>query len=202
MEWTFESVRTRLRTAYVSGIAWRYCLGGLLPDWRSFRDPLQAVHTPAQLAPAWYHVAVRTGATLDERIWHEDPPASSYPACLAVKAAARQGAAAEDHYLRAARVAFMTRRLNIARSGTLLQIAAELADEIGFNADQFRHDLASAQVAESFAADLRQCRVHQVGRFPTFIVSGPHCSRLVVGYRPFDMFVRVLEAVGAQTVAL
>ncbi len=163
-------------------------MGGLLPNWASFRDPMNAVHTPAQLAPAWCYVAASTGIAVDEGLWREDPPSSSYPACLAVKAALQQGPGAEERYLRAARSAALTRRPNIARGAVLLQLADELASDSPFDVDRFANDLQSPAVAAAFADDLRECRAQQIGRFPTFIVTGPRCSRLVVGYRPYDLF--------------
>jgi len=196
--WAFESVRRQLVAEYGARVNWSYRMGGLLPHWDSFRDPINAVHTPAQLAPAWYAVARTTGATLDESIWREDPPLSSFPACIAVKAAAAQGAPAEEAYLVTVRAAVMTRRLNVARRAVLIQLARELAEQARFDAEQFARDLTGAGARERFASDLRDCRVHDIGRFPTFVVRGAHASRIVVGYRPLDVFKQVLAATGCS----
>jgi len=194
--WAFEPVRARVTREHGDHVTWLYRMGGLLPSWTVFRDPLNAIHTPAQLAPAWCHVTAMTGVAIDEAIWREDPPSSSFPACLAVKAAAGQGREAEERCLLAARTAVMTRRLNVSRGEVLLQLATELGAEGAFDVNQFARDLQSPAVASAFAADLRECRAQQVGRFPTLIVRGPKGSRIVVGYRPYELLLQVLEAVG------
>ena len=59
---------------------------------------------------------------IDDRIWVEDPPTSSYPACIAIKAAELQSAEAADLYLGWLRHAVMTQRRNIARREVLLEV--------------------------------------------------------------------------------
>jgi len=61
-----------------------YVMGGLA---REFEDP------EAMIVP-WLDASDRSGMPLDPRLWREAPIASSYPACMAVKAAAEQGSAA------------------------------------------------------------------------------------------------------------
>jgi putative protein-disulfide isomerase len=200
--WAFEPVRQQVQQYCADAVRWRYCLGGLIPDWQSFRDPMNAVHKPAQLAPAWYHVGQTTGVALDPSIWQQDPPASSYPACIAVKAAALQGEEHEARYLQAVRAAVMTQRRNVARTDVLLGIAEEIADGGGFDPRQFAEDLRGEPARTAFAADLRECQSRQVGRFPSFVLRGPVCSRIVVGYRPFDLFLQVLHAAGMEVARL
>jgi predicted DsbA family dithiol-disulfide isomerase len=197
--WAFEPVRDRLRAQYGDAIGWTYRMCGLIPDWGSFADPVNGVRVPAQLAPAWYYVGSVTGIPIDARIWHEDPPASSYPACIAAKAAACQGEGAEERYLRAVRAAAMTRRLNTSRTEVLLELAGELEAAGAFDAERFRTDLVATAARSAFADDLRFVRLHEIGRYPAFIVCGSAGSRLVVGYRPYDMFEKVLLAVGLRS---
>ena len=196
--WAFEPVRTRVADAYSGSVEWTVCMGGLLPDWRSLRDPLNAVQTPAQLAPLWFHVGRVTGVRIDPYVWHTDAPSSSYPACIAVKAAALQGAHAGTSYLDAARTAVMIHRRNIARADVLLAIAKELAVDGLLDFRRFAADLYGHAARTAFADDLRECRRQDVGRFPTFVMKGPHGRRLVVGYRPFELFVEALRAVGGD----
>jgi protein-disulfide isomerase-like protein with CxxC motif len=63
--WAFEPVRKRVADAYSGSVEWTVCMGGFLPDWSSLRDPLNAVQTPAQLAPLWFHVGRVTGVRID-----------------------------------------------------------------------------------------------------------------------------------------
>jgi predicted DsbA family dithiol-disulfide isomerase len=196
--WAFEPVWRRLRYVYRGQVTWRYCLGGLIADWSSFADPLHSISRPAQLGPHWYHVRQLSGVPIDGRIWDVDPPESSYPSCIAVKAARRQGAAVEEAFLRRVREAVMLERQNIARSDTLLALAEEISRSprplASFNLAKFRDDFGGGAI-DDFREDLMTARYREIGRFPSLVVeggSGP--SLLVVGYRPFDNLQAALAA--------
>jgi len=108
--WAFEQPWRSLRAVLGDHLTWHYRLGGLIPSWDRYEDPLHNVHRPAQMAPLWFEVRQLTGVSLDERIWQEDPPSSSYPACLAVKAAELQSPQAADLLLGRLREAVMVQR--------------------------------------------------------------------------------------------
>jgi putative protein-disulfide isomerase len=192
--WAFEAVWRRLRYELADRIAWRYVLGGLIPDWQSFSDPLHSVHRPAQMGPSWYEVRHLTGMPVDEMIWLEDPPASSYPACVAVKAAARQGAAVEEAYLRRLREGVMLERRNVARREVLLELFDELAGAAP--GGRFRRDLAGEEALAAFREDLKDAGYRNIGRFPALVLRGAGGRAvLVVGYRPYPVLREALAAV-------
>jgi putative protein-disulfide isomerase len=202
--WAFEAVWRRLRYELGGRIAWRYVLGGMIPDWQTFNDPLHSVHRPAQMGPSWYEVRHRTGMPIDEMIWLQDPPASSYPACVAVKAAGLQGAAVEEAYLRRLREAVMLERRNVARREVLVETFEELAghdlldplDPLAPVTARFRRDLVGDEALEAFRADLKDAGYREIGRFPTFVLRGAAGRAvLVVGYRPYAVFREALAAV-------
>src|SRR4051812_14764385 len=60
-----------------------YVMGGLA---RTFEGD------PSGRVREWLDVSGRSGMPIDPRLWLEDPIGSSYPACMAVKAAAEQSA--------------------------------------------------------------------------------------------------------------
>jgi predicted DsbA family dithiol-disulfide isomerase len=196
--WAFEPQWRRLRAEFGDRLARRHVMGGMIADWRSFHDPINGVHNPAQMAVQWYEARRMTGMPLDERIWHESPPSSSYPACLAVKAAGRQGPDAADSYLRRLREAVMVDRRDVARGEVLLAIADELADDrptgLAFDADRFRDDLVAPEVAEAFHEDLREVSYRAIRRFPTLVFragDGPEIA--LVGHRPYAIIRSVLD---------
>jgi Thioredoxin len=102
----------------------------------------------------WLDAADRSGMPLDPRIWHEAPLRSTYPACMAVKAAAEQGADAAARYLRALREGIMCRRRRLDSAEALV----EEARAAGLDARRFRIDLESHAIVEAFGADLEEAR--------------------------------------------
>lgn len=198
--WAFEPEWRRLRYEFGEQLTWRYVMGGLLSSWREFSDPFNEINRPAQMGPHWLHVHSIVGMPIDERIWIEDPPTSSYPACLAVKGAECQGLTVAEHYLRRLREAVMLERRNIARPEVLLALAEELTS-MDFPVPQldlarFRRDFESQEVLAAFREDLKDMNYRSIGRFPTLILrstSGP--AVIIVGYRPYDVLCAALTRV-------
>jgi putative protein-disulfide isomerase len=182
--WAFEPQWRRLRYEFGAQIGWRYRMGGLLPDWQKFDDPLNAVSRPAQMGPYWLQVQHLSGMPLDELIWVEDPPASSYPACLAFKAAELQSTAIAEQYLRRLREGVMLERRNIARWDVLVELAHDVP---GMDAVRLLADLQDTPATEAFREDLKDVSYREIGRFPTLILRVPDGrATIIVGHRPFD----------------
>jgi putative protein-disulfide isomerase len=181
--WAFEPQWRRLRYELGGQMTWRYRMGGLIPDWNSFDDPLNSIHRPAQMGPHWLQVRHLSGMPLDEMIWMEDAPGSSYPAGIAFKAAEFQGAAAAEAYLRGLREAVMLERRNIARRDALLELAAIA----GLDMVRFTEDVQGRAAVDAFREDLRDVSYRQIGRFPTLILRVPEGrASIIVGHRPYD----------------
>jgi predicted DsbA family dithiol-disulfide isomerase len=144
-----------------------------------------------------YQVRQLTGMPLDEQVWRDDPPSSSYPACLAVKAAERQSPGAGEAYLRRVREAVMLRRRNVARGEVLMELAQDVAGDpsLGFvfDAERFVDDLLGSEVKEAFHDDLRQVAYRNISRFPTLVlrVEGK-LGIALAGYRPYEVIRRAL----------
>jgi predicted DsbA family dithiol-disulfide isomerase len=190
--WAFEPQWRRLRYELGDQLGWRYCMGGMIPDWQHFSDPLNDVSRPMQMGPQWYQVSALSGMPLNDAIWFTNPPDSSYPACLAVKAAEQQGAAVGECYLRRLRRAVMVEGRNIAAQAVLLAAGEETP---GLDPARLRRDLESEQTRETFRNDLKEVRWRQIGRFPTLILRH-HAGKsiIIVGYRPYEV---LHEAIGA-----
>ncbi|MGE3474146.1 MAG: DsbA family protein [Vicinamibacterales bacterium] len=202
--WALEPAWCRLQHASGGRLTRTVVLGGMIENWTSYRDPMNDVRAPAQLAPLWHMAGRATGVAIDPGIWHLDPPASSLPASIAVKAAALQGGEAGERYLALAREAVMRRRMNVARSAVLVSLAEELAGLMPrrFDADRFVEDLTGIEAREALRADLQRTRLAGIGRFPTMVAHGRHGSRVAVGYRPFDALVRFIEAASQDPAAV
>jgi putative protein-disulfide isomerase len=71
----------RLQSDFGATLRITYVMGGLA---REFRKPVETMHHVLGACAA-------SGMPVAPRVWLDAPPRSSYPACRAVKAAARQG---------------------------------------------------------------------------------------------------------------
>jgi putative protein-disulfide isomerase len=195
--WAFEPVIRQLKYELGAGLTLRYCMGGMLSDWDSYRDSLLAVERPLQMGPVWLQAKQLTGTELDDMIWFRDPPASSYPACVAVKCAARQSPEAEERYLFQLRKAVMMEGKNIAKKEVLTGLAAVLEAEMpaAFSAAQFCAQLGDDSTINAFRADLEERRSRNINRFPSLLISaGKHSKQLLVtGNRPYESLLDLLE---------
>jgi len=204
--WAMEPHWRRLRMAFAAhdGIVWRVRMGGMLADWERFGDPVHDVCTPAQMAPYWYQVRREHGVPLDERLWLEDPPASSYPASVAYHAALAQGAEPGERYLRRLREAAMLERRNVARRAVLEALASEIAAaDLDFDVQRFAAALDDPTIHDAFRGDLREARWLGVTRFPALVIrrTDDHAERrpaiLILGHRPFSILhAAMLEVLG------
>lgn len=141
---------------FAAEVSWTLVMAGLARD-------IQPPHD-ARVAE-WLDVAGRTGMPVDTRLWGEGPIRSSYPACLAVTAAAQQASDGGLAYLRRVREGIMCLRRKLDTTEALV----EEARGAGLDVERFRIDLASHATVEAFGADLERAR----GRaLPTFVLLG------------------------------
>jgi hypothetical protein len=145
------------------GVDVTYVMGGLA---REFGDR-------AQLVLSWLEHSAESGMPVDPRIWANGAPRSSYPACIAVKAAAEQGGEAEERYLRALREGFMCRRRKLDGPQALV----DEARGAGLDAERFRIDLESNATLEAFGRDLEETRtIPDAARAAGLATPGDHGS--------------------------
>ena len=142
---------------------------------------------PAAELQAWLTAGAESGMPVDGRQWLDAPPASSYPACLAVKAAGEQGL--DGALLRRLREAFAVDALRPDNPDALLALAAEVP---GMNADRFRVDLQSNAIVELFGADLEVARA---GEAPRWEVDGDVVADVVAAVRAAGAPSRPLPSV-------
>ena len=161
--WGAEPAVRRLEAEFGEEVRITYVMGGLA---REFKRPLETMRHVLDAAEA-------TGMPVDPRLWLDAPPKSSYPACLAVKAAAEQGL--DGPYLRRVREALMCERVKADNPDALTALARDVP---GMNVERFSVDLASNAIVEAFGADLDAARSlapghhNAAGRvpFPSFLV--------------------------------
>ena len=144
--WAAEPVVRKLMVEFGPDLSFRWVMGGLARELHD-RDY-------DRLLREWLNAAAASGMPFDPRLWHEGPIRATYPACLALKAAAEQG---EDHagrYLRRLREGLMCFR----RKLDSIEALVEEARAAGLDVARFRIDLGSNAIVEAFAADLEVAR--------------------------------------------
>lgn len=193
--WAIDQHWKKIKQQYSETLTVRYVMGGMIPDWRNYNDPLNSVSRPLQLGPVWMHASQVSGVTMNYGIWHQDPPASSYPSCIAVKCASIQSQAAGERMLDSLREAVMLRGENIARESVIMSTAESLtASEEGFDLDRFREAWKNGEGTQAFRQDLQTIRFYKIGRFPTLTFTDQTGWGIVItGYRPYSILSDAVE---------
>ena len=188
--WALEPVIKKIRAEYGGQLSLAYKMGGFQDKWVDFFDAVNQAGHPEQVAPHWASVAKRSGMPVDERIWFEDPPISTYPGCIAYKAAVFQDDKQAEHYLRKLREAVLTERRNIAHQNILFN----LAEETGLDIDRFREDYLTGPAQGAFYEDMEESRGRGIISCPTIVVRNSlGQEKTLIGYRPYREYKKVIE---------
>ena len=164
--WAAEPRLRRLIVEFGDQLEISYVMGGLAREFEADRS---------SLVISWLDDAAASGMPLDPRIWHSDGVRSTYPACIAFRAAAEQGPAAAERYLRALREGFMCHGHRLDGPEAL---GAE-ARRAGLDVQRFRIDLESNAILEAFAGDLEESRtIPDAARAAGLATEGSHGSKV------------------------
>jgi predicted DsbA family dithiol-disulfide isomerase len=195
--WALEPVVRKLQVFFGPELRFDYVMSGLA---REFGDP-------AATAAAWLDAAADSGMPVDPRLWLTDPPQSSYPACLAVKAAAEQGEDVAAAYLRRLREGFACQRRKLDGAEALADVARGVP---GLDAQRFASDLQSHAIVEDFGADIDRAEAvpddacapgSQRVRLPSIEFRGADgAAHAVYGKQPYETYRDAAQAAGAAPV--
>jgi predicted DsbA family dithiol-disulfide isomerase len=169
-------------------LSWTYVMGGLARDYTNTPE------ARAKRIAEWLDVAERGSMPLDPRLWQESAIGSSYPACMAVKAAAEQGPGAAVRYLRAVREGLMCFR----RKLDAVEALVEEGRRARLDVERFRIDLGSHAIVEAFGADLEETRADERISFPSIVFEGGHGA---YGFSSYDELRAAAFAAGAEPLA-
>ena len=187
--WAAEPARRRLEREFAGSVSITYVMGGLA---REFDRPLEDLRR-------WLEAAAGSSMPVDPRLWLDAPPRGSYPACIAVCAAAEQDRAGA--YLRRAREALAYEGRRLDHADPLTELARAVP---GLDVDRFRIDLASNAMVEAFGTDLERTRAGG-GALPRLEVLGSEEERPLVIAGPDlldpDAWTRAALAAGATASA-
>ena len=193
--WASEPQLKKLQKELIGRATWIYRMGGLLSSWNNFHDEVNSVSRPAQMGPVWMHAGQIANMPIQHQLWMKDPPASSYPSCVAVKCAQLQSASFGEALLEILWYSCMTEGNNIAKQQVLFDAALKLElDDSSFNFEQFKTDYSNDKGLEAFRADLDLVRYHNINRFPTLIVKARERAIMISGFRYYPDIIKAMES--------
>ena len=134
----------KLRVEFGDELRFTWIMGGLAREYSGGPE------AHARLVLHWLDVGEESGMPIDPRLWRDGPIGSTYPACMAAKAAGEQGEAAAERYLRALREGLFCFRRKLDTTEPLV----EEARTAGLDVERFRIDLRSNAIVEAFGRDL------------------------------------------------
>jgi predicted DsbA family dithiol-disulfide isomerase len=139
--WGAEPALRKLMVEFGAELDFTYVMGGMA------REAEPEVE-------AWLEVMSETGMPMDPLMWTEGPISSSYPLCMAVKAAQEQAGDGGYRYLRALREGVVCFRRKLDTTEALVEEARSAKLDV----ERFRIDLGSHAIVEAFGADLEAAR--------------------------------------------
>jgi predicted DsbA family dithiol-disulfide isomerase len=190
MSWGNEPNVRRLAVEFGHELDWTLVMGGLGRDYKG--------HEVGTML-AWVEEAAAIDMPMDPLLWKESPISSTYPACIAVKAAAEQGLDAQARFLRVLREGLLCFRRRLDS----LEPFVNEARRAGLDVARFRVDATSHATVEAFGADLELTRDVPEGSprtdrvpFPTTRIG----ERWFFGTTPYDDLRAAAVAAGAAPV--
>ena len=156
--WGAEPSRRALMVEFGKDLQFTYVMGGLARDYEAgYSDAeagLEAGRIYETLLLHWLERARTRGCPSTRGCGRRARSGRTFPACMAVKAAAEQGPEAEDRYLRALREGLLCLRRKLDAPEPLV----DAARDAGLDVERFRIDLASNAIVEAFGAELEESR--------------------------------------------
>ena len=156
--WGYRSTAQQLFSKLPPGIQRVNVLGGLAPD----SNAPMPIELQSTIQGHWRRIEALLDTPFNHDFWTLCKPVrSTYPACRAVIAAARQQR--EEAMIEAIQRAYYLRAMNPSEADTLRQLAAELE----LDARRFCADLKSTQTEQELARQIDFARQSPIQGFPS-----------------------------------
>jgi predicted DsbA family dithiol-disulfide isomerase len=211
--WALEPSLRKLMLEFSGQLQWTFVMGGIA---RSFapegsRPGGLEQSIVARQMREWLEVSAATQAPVDPLVWAENPIRTTYPACMATKAAAEQAADAGYRYLRRVREGVMCERRRLDQAEPLV----EEARATGLDVERFRLALGSHAITEAFAKDLEETEAFARALpdqpvfcsrgagdapLPSLVFAGAGERCVVAGFQPYEAYRDGALAAGATGV--
>ncbi|MFQ5838941.1 MAG: methyltransferase domain-containing protein [Thermoplasmata archaeon] len=149
--WGLEPVLRRLKEVYGDRLEIVYRMGGVFEDIDAWR---KEYGVDEESTVDWVRdSAAMAKMSLDPEYLRRTGVRSTYPACLAFKAAERQDPHKAERYFRRLMEAFQVHARALAE-----EELANLAEEVGINGKRLLRDMASSEVEEAFEDDRKEMK--------------------------------------------
>ncbi|HLB67614.1 MAG TPA: DsbA family protein [Thermoplasmata archaeon] len=197
--WGLEPAIRRFEVVYPERVEIEIKMGGLFEDFTPMRDYWirmsggkwkESVRT-FMLGVAGQH---QMPMDPDKMLASIDDFRSTWPACVAVKAAELEGRDPGRRYLRRLREAALVNGRAIHRSAVQL----ELASEVGVDRDGISRAVADGSADGAFRKDLDECRALGITGFPTTEFHRGDLTIRIEGWQPWEVFDESLRKLGTD----
>ncbi|MFD1604605.1 DsbA family protein [Flavobacterium artemisiae] len=185
--WGIEPQLRKLKLEYGDYFEIDYRMGGLLPDWNYNSG---GISKPSDVARHWDEASLYYEMPIDGDVWLEDPLDSSYPSCIAMKAAQMQRKEKTVKFMRVLREKLYFEKKNIAKWENIEE-AAKIAD---LDIQKLKTDY-EGDAKKLFQEDLNLAKLLSVRGFPTLLFADWNQNQLTVyGSKPYASYENALLA--------
>lgn len=185
--WGIEPQLRKLKLEYGDYFEIDYKMGGLLPDW-SYNSG--GISKPSDVAHHWDEASLYYEMPIDGDVWLEDPLDSSYPSCIAMKAAQIQNKEKAVKFMRILREKLYLEKKNIAEWENIEE-AAKIVD---LDIQKLKTDY-EGDAKKLFQEDLNLGKSLNVRGFPTLFFADWNQNQLTVyGSKPYASYENALLA--------
>ncbi|UUW11639.1 DsbA family protein [Flavobacterium plurextorum] len=185
--WGIEPQLRKLKLEYSEYFEIDYKMGGLLPDW-SYNSG--GISKPSDVAHHWDEASLHYQMPIDGNVWLEDPLSSSYPSCIAMKAAQIQSKEKAVIFMRILREKLYLEKKNIAKWENI----AEAAKIANLDIEKLKNDY-DGDAKKLFQEDLNLAKTLGVRGFPTLFFADKNNNQLTVyGSKPYAYYENALLA--------
>ncbi|QBQ55068.1 DsbA family protein [Nitrosococcus wardiae] len=162
--WAFRPTWQKIRAALPEKILIQYVLGGLAPDTHQ-PMPLEQQH---KIQRIWETIKKQVpGTEFNFDFWAKcQPRRSTYPACRAVIAAARQEGKLGEAMILLIQRAYYLQARNPSDDSTLI----ELAIELGLDEQRFTNDLNSSETQAELFRQIQFAQIIGAQGFPSLVL--------------------------------
>lgn len=194
--WGCEPMMRRLEVVYPGAVEVEIRQGGLFEDFTPVREQwarMSGGRWTASVLAFFDAVSAqhRMPMNAERMIEAVDDFTSTWPACIATKAADLQGREAGRRYLRALREAWCLDGRGIHRTS----VQTDVAKAVELDVDAFSKALQDGSAEQMFQEDRHACEQLEVRGFPAFEIRRGDVVARLNGWQPWEVFEDVLRKV-------